>query len=252
MEYKVKKNNNATAELKITFSAKDIEAGFKKAYERARPKIKINGFRQGKAPLEMVEKILGDSVTEDAVNIILQDGMNQIISTIEPAPLRFPQFKVDEFNRQKSLVVSATYFTQSEVTLNKYKKMKIEEPKINITDSEIAEELAHVQKGLMKTALKEHNEPSEKKDIVEFEYSFTPNMGEENFPLKGKYQIGENVNSEEFDNHLTGVTSGQKLEFTIHPKPEKGEELSADSFEITYKIDVKDILKRKILNSPTC
>ncbi|MCC6274379.1 MAG: trigger factor, partial [Leptospiraceae bacterium] len=246
MEYKVKKNNNATAELKMTFSTNDIENGFKKAYERARTKIKINGFRQGKAPVEMVEKILGDSVTEDAVNIILQDGFNQIIGSIEPAPIRFPQFKVDEFNRKKTLIVSATYFTPSEVVLNKYKKMKIEERKIKITDEDIFEDLKVIQERMMKTQLKEENELSEKNDIIEFEYSFEPNHNKEKFPLKAKYRIGANENSAEFDLHLTGVKAGQKLEFSINPKAANDENQSPDSIAVKYSIDVLGVYKTLI------
>ncbi|NUM42552.1 MAG: trigger factor, partial [Leptospiraceae bacterium] len=244
MEYKVKKNNNATADLKITFSANDIEKGFKKAYEYAKSKVKIDGFRPGKAPLEMVEKILGDSVTEDAINIILQDGFNEIIEALTPAPIRFPQFKIEDFNRKKSMIATATYFTPAEVVLNKYKKLKYEEKKPKIADEDIAEKLKDIQNQLMKTQLKEENELSENFDIVEIEYSVSPNKNNLRFPKHESVHLVAEKKFEKFESHLIGVKAGQQLEFTIDTRDVTDSETpSSPDDKLTYSVKVLGIQK---------
>ncbi len=100
MEFTAKKNNNATCDLTIQFTASEVESAFQKAYVNASSKVKIPGFRPGKAPLHMVEKVLGDSVMDDAANLMLNQAMADLFEKLEHKPIRIPQFQMETFDRK--------------------------------------------------------------------------------------------------------------------------------------------------------
>ncbi|WP_228370892.1 trigger factor family protein [Leptospira biflexa] len=146
MEFTAKKNNNATCDLSIQFSAEEVRTAYGKAYQNAAEKVKIPGFRPGKAPLNMVEKVLGDSVMDDAANIMLNQAMADLFDKLEHKPIRLPQFQMETFDKNTGAKAKATYDTKPEVTLPKLKKIKIQPKEIKISDADIQKELEGIQK----------------------------------------------------------------------------------------------------------
>jgi trigger factor len=206
MEYKVKKNNNATAEIQIQFTSEELEFGFQKAYEKSRDKVKVPGFRPGKAPLKTIEKILGDSVAEDAINFALNDAIVQIFPKLDPIPLRIPRFEVEQFDRTKGFTAKANYDTYPEVTLPKYKKVKIETYEVSPSDADLSKELETIRRSMGRNILKEEGDPVEQGNLLEIQYRFA--MEGESLPEKintGKYQMGESKNPPGFDDQLLGM-----------------------------------------------
>lgn len=101
MDYKTKKNSNATVDIKLTFEASDLEKAFDKTYAEKQKNIKIPGFRPGKAPLNMVKRHLGDTVASDAINTLIVDGMASILTKLEhPMVLSIGQVK-DYLNQKE-------------------------------------------------------------------------------------------------------------------------------------------------------
>ncbi|MCB1179452.1 MAG: trigger factor family protein, partial [Leptospiraceae bacterium] len=117
MEYKVTKLEDAKADVHLTFSAQDIEEAYTKAYKKAATKAKINGFRPGKAPLEMVKKALGESVAEDAINILLTDTFEDLYPKFDFKPYNQPKIEIEKFERTETLIAKATFEVGPEVKL---------------------------------------------------------------------------------------------------------------------------------------
>ncbi|WCL48511.1 trigger factor [Leptospira sp. GIMC2001] len=227
MDYKTKKNNNATVDLTINFTSEELEKGFVKAYEKARNKVKVPGFRVGKAPIKTVEKMLGDSVGEDAINFVLQDAMSDLFPKLEFIPIRFPRFEVESFDRAKGFTAKATYDTRPEVTLPKYKKVKIEPLIVVPTDSDIQQEIDRIQKSMARNVLKEESSSVEAGNLIEMNYKFC--LESEELPAKsntGKYQLGDSRNPAGFDDFILGMKSGETKKFSFtypanfEPSPE--------------------------------
>ncbi len=145
MEYKVTINDDATAKLALTYTPEDIEDAFKKAYIRASQKVKVNGFRQGKAPIEMVIKMLGDTVSDDAVTILLTDSINGLYPTLSFKAYKPPKIEIEKFERHSTLIAKATYETAPEIHLGKYKELEVEVYDVKITDEDIAAQLKDIQ-----------------------------------------------------------------------------------------------------------
>jgi len=146
MDYKLKKNDDATVEITVKHNRQEVEGAYRKAYEKARAKVKLPGFRPGKAPLDLIEKHLGESVAEDAARILLVDTLRDLVDTLDPAPIDVPEFAVEEFDRQKGATYKGKYDTAPVVKLGKYRKIKIQTRKLHIPDDTLAEELNKLQR----------------------------------------------------------------------------------------------------------
>jgi len=243
MEYKLKKNNNASADLRITFSPKDIEKGFQKAYEQARGKIKVNGFRPGKAPLDVVEQILGDSVSDGAINILIKDTFQEIYAALEHQPISVPKFEVETFDRKKNLIVKTTFDTKPEITLPKYKKMKIVVQPVIVTEVDIEKELKSIQKKMMRTQLREEGEKVAMDDVLDIQYSHEPSTGNAKFPADVMINLGESSNAPEgFAEKLSGMGFGESKSFDYtYPGNFQNPEFAGKVFK--YTVTVKSIYK---------
>ncbi|MBE7438356.1 MAG: trigger factor [Spirochaetales bacterium] len=146
MDYKLKKNDDATVDITVKHNRQEVEAAYRKAYEKARAKVKLPGFRPGKAPVDLIEKHLGESVAEDAARILLVDTLRDLVNDLDPAPIDVPEFAVEEFDRSKGATYKGKYDTAPVVKLGKYRKIKIQKRTLQIPEEIIAEELGKLQR----------------------------------------------------------------------------------------------------------
>jgi len=234
MEYKVTINDDATAKLDLTYSPEDIEDAFKKAYQRAAQKVKINGFRQGKAPLDMVIKMLGDSVSEDAVTILLTDSINGLYPSLSFKAFKAPKIEIEKFERHNTLVAKATYETAPEVTLGNYKNIPVEVYQIKITDEDIQSQLKDIQLKLAKHQAKEPEELSQDGDLLDLDIETKNEAGEIIQDTKNnQYYIGLNPDQKDLDEKLIGLKVGEKKSFDYTYGEKANPELAGKTFHFT-------------------
>jgi len=216
MEYKVKKNNNATAEITIRFSPEEWDKGFEKAYEKNRDKVKVPGFRPGKVPMERVRKILGNSVMEEAIEYTVSEGLKNIYPSLEPRPFRYPRFRLEEetLDRSKGFTVVGVYDTYPEVTLPKIRKIKIETYQVEPGDLDVQQELERIRKSLARNVLKDELEPVEEGNLLEVRYRFAEPEKEMGDTFHtSKILLGDPNNLPGFDTHLIGMKTGETKTF---------------------------------------
>ncbi|PJZ31517.1 trigger factor [Leptospira kmetyi] len=240
MDYKTKKNSNATVDIKLTFEASDIEKAFDKTYAEKQKDVKIPGFRQGKAPLHLVKKQLGDAVASDAINNLILDGMTSILTKLEHPMVRFPKFEIQDYQPGKTLVATAVYETNPEITLGKYKKVKIKLPEVNVTDSDVAEELETIRKQLARKQLKEEGQTAASGDIIDMEYTVHEKDQEPKNAsnTSNDYHLGHESNLKGFDENLYGLKAGEKKEFShTFPEDYSQNEVAGKTFE--YSVTIK-------------
>ncbi|TGL63002.1 trigger factor [Leptospira sarikeiensis] len=247
MEFKTKKNQNASVELKLTFDKSDLEKAFEKAYQEKQKDLKIPGFRPGKAPIEMVKRHLGDSVANDAINLLLVESISELSGKLEHKMVRFPKFTVEDYVPGKSLVATAVYDTDPEVSLGKYKKIKIKLPEVQVTDEDVVEELQFVRKQLARKLLREPSEGAEVGDIVDMEFEVKEEGLEAKNAKNGSsdYKLGEPNNLPGFDDHLYGIKTGETKDFSYtYPTDYAREDLAGKKmdFAMTLKAIYKEVL----------
>ncbi len=247
MEFTAKKNNNATCDITLSFTSSEVESAYKKAYENAKAKVKVPGFRPGKAPAAMVEKILGESVMDDAANIMLNDGMAEIFDKLEPKPIRYPRFSVEAFDRKTGAKAKGTYDTKPEVSVPKLKKIKIQTRSLKIEETDIQKELETIQKSMARNSLKEESELVEPTDLCDISYRFRVLEEEDSeFPKDpqiGKFQLGAPTNPVGFESNLLGLKINEPKTF-IYQYPEEypqAPESAGKKYE--YEINIQAIYK---------
>ena len=137
----------AANQQKITFDVDHatFENAINKVYKKAVKNITVPGFRKGKAPRPLVEKMYGKEVFyEDAINEVIPDAYTEVIKEETRVIVSRPEFDVVSIG-DEGVVLSATYFTKPEVEIADYLGIAVERPVSHATDEEVEEELKRVQ-----------------------------------------------------------------------------------------------------------
>ena len=141
------KETIAANQQKITFEVDHdtFEGAINKVYKKSAKNITIPGFRKGKAPRAIVEKMYGKGVFyEDSINEILPVVYPEVIKEVEETIVSRPEFDIESID-DNGVVLSATFFTKPEVEINDYFGIAVEKPVSHATDAEVEEELKRVQ-----------------------------------------------------------------------------------------------------------
>lgn len=125
-------------ELTIKVDAEAFEAAIQKAYKKNIKKINVPGFRQGKAPRKMVEKLYGEGIFfEDAINDLYPEALADAIKESNLVVVAPPQVEAKEVSAENGFEFVATCITKPEVTVKDYKGIEVEKSKAEVTDEEI-------------------------------------------------------------------------------------------------------------------
>ncbi len=150
MSVQVEKLEHSMAKLTIELPAEELEKAIQKVYLKQRNRINIPGFRKGKAPRALIEKMYGEGVfyEEAAETLINESYPDAIVESGEDIVSR-PEIAVSQVEKGKPFIYTAEVALKPPVDLGKYKGIKVEAVDISVTDEEIDEE---VKKELEKNA----------------------------------------------------------------------------------------------------
>lgn len=127
--------------LVIERDAKELEDAIKKVYQKSKSKIALPGFRKGKAPLAMIEKYYGPEVFfEDAANEIMPYAYEEAVKESGLEIVSEPEVDVEQIEKGKSFIFTATVAVKPEVELGKYKGVEVTKVDLSVTDEEIEAE----------------------------------------------------------------------------------------------------------------
>lgn len=144
MEYTVEKISGNKVKITFTVPAEDFEAEVQNAYLKNRGQIMLTGWRKGKAPRKIIERIYGSKVFyEDALDAMFP---NAYIKAVEENDLKVvgrPSVDVVTMEKDQPVVFTAETYVRPEVELGAYKDVEIERKKHTVTDEEVEEKLAH-------------------------------------------------------------------------------------------------------------
>lgn len=142
MSLQVEKLEKNMAKLTIEVSAEDFDAAIQKAYLKNKGKISIPGFRKGKAPRKMIEKMYGAGIFyEDAVNALIPERYAQEADNCDLEIVSQPKIDVVQVEAGKPFIFTAEVATKPEVVLGEYKGIQVEAQKVEVTDEEVQAEV---------------------------------------------------------------------------------------------------------------
>lgn len=246
MSTKVENLENNMVKLTIEVEPDRFEEGMKHAYNINKSKIALPGFRKGKAPRKMIEKIYGPEVFyEDAVNHLIPDAYDEAVKESELDIVSRPDIEVVEVEAGKPLIFTATAAVKPEVTLGEYHGVEVEKQEIEVTEENIQKEL---EKAAEKNArmITITDRPIEKDDEVTIDFegfidgeAFEGGKGED-YPLT----IGSHSFIDTFEDQLIGKSIDEELEVNV-TFPEDYQQTELAGKPALFKVKIKGIKKKE-------
>ena len=147
MSLQVEKLEKNMAKLTIEVPAEEFDAAIKNAYNKTKKKFSIPGFRKGKAPLAMLEKMYGAGIFyEDAANEVIDASYPKAAEESKEEIVSTPEIKVTQIEKGKAFIYEATVALKPEVTLGEYKGVEVKKAEAVVTDEDVENELTAARK----------------------------------------------------------------------------------------------------------
>lgn len=246
MSLKVEKLENSMAKLTIEVSAEELDKAIEKAYQKNKNKIAIPGFRKGKAPRAIIEKMYGKEVFyEDAANEIIPEAYDKAYDECEEDIVSAPEVDVVQLEAGKPFIFTATVALKPEIKLGKYKGVKVSKADTTVSDDEV---MAVIEKERENSARSiSVDRPVQAKDdiILDFEgfvdgVAFNGGKGE-NYPLT----IGSGSFIPGFEDQLIGAEVGKEVTVKVKfPEDYHADDLKGKDAE--FKCTVKEVKEKEL------
>lgn len=142
MSVQVEKQEKNMAKLTIEVSAEKVEKAIQSAYQKERKHINIPGFRKGKAPRQLIEKMYGKEVFyNEALDNLLPTAYAEALEECEEEVVSHPKISIEQMESGKALIFTASVALKPEAILGEYKGVQVEKPVIEVLDAEIEAEI---------------------------------------------------------------------------------------------------------------
>jgi trigger factor len=234
-----------TAELTVEVTAEEFDKALEQAFKKNKNQISVPGFRKGKAPRKIIEKMYGASVFyNDALDIILPTVCSHGVSEKELRTVGYPKIQNVDFGDDKSAVVTYTVELYPEVKLGQYKGISAVKPAVSVDDNAVASEIAGIQ--LRNARIQTAERPAINGDtaVIDFEgfvdgVPFEGGKGEDY-----ELVLGSNTFIPGFEEKLQGMKTGEERDLDLVFPKEYKEDLAGKP--VIFKVKLKEV-KEKIL-----
>ena len=239
-----KKNDKNKHEKTIIIDGDAWKKALTKAYEKNNKKAKIDGFRPGKAPYDIYVKKFGvESLFLDAADMVVEDAYLKAIEEDKLIPVCEPEVNIKEVDDKKIEFVF-TIITKPELTIKKYKNLKIKKEDASVSEEEIDEEIKHLLEHYAELEIKDGKVENGDTVIIDYE-GFVDGVAfeggkAENYSL----EIGSGSFIPGFEDQLIGMEKESEKEIEVtFPEDYHAENLKGQ--KATFKVKVHEIKTRK-------
>lgn len=247
MSLQVEKLEKNMAKMTVEVPAEQFEEAIKTAYNKNKNKFNIPGFRKGKAPLAMIEKMYGAGVFfEDAANVVLEKTYGEAADESELEIVSRPEIDIVQIEKGKDFIYTATVAVKPEVTLGEYKGLEVERAVVEVTDEEVEAELKKVQDQNSRLLTIEDRAVADGDQVtIDFEgftdgEAFAGGKGED-YPLT----IGSHSFIGDFEEQLIGKNIGDDCEVNVK-FPEDYQAVELAGKDAVFKVAIKEIKVKEL------
>lgn len=247
MSVQVEKLEKNMAKLTVEVPAEEVEKALQAAYMKEKNKISIPGFRKGKVPRAMIEKMYGAAVFyEEAANILIQDNYAAAMEESKEDIVSRPTIDIVQIESGKPFIFTAEVAVRPEVTLGKYKGVQVTKIDTTVTDEEVEAALEKEQQKNSRTVTVT-DRPVANGDtaVIDFEgfvdgVAFEGGKGE-NHPL----EIGSHSFIDTFEDQLVGHNAGDEVEVNV-TFPEKYQAADLAGKPAVFKVKINEIKTKEL------
>ena len=247
MSVKVETLEKNMAKLVIEVPAEELEKALQAAYNKNKSKISIPGFRKGKVPRQMVEKMYGPGFFyEDAANMLIPVEYEKAADECGLELVSRPVIDIEQIEKGKPFIFTAEVAVKPEVTLGEYKGLEVAKTDVEVSDEEVAAELEKEREKNARTISVE-DRAVENGDMIMLDFegfvngvAFDGGKGE-NYPLT----IGSNAFIPGFEEQLVGAKIGEDVEVNVtFPEEYQAPELAGCA--AVFKCKVNEIKVKEL------
>lgn len=240
MSVQVEKLEKNMAKLTVEVPAENVEKAIQGAYNKMKKSINIPGFRKGKAPRQLIEKMYGKEVFyNDAIDAMLPSAYSDAVEECGEEIVSHPQIDVVQIESGKPFVFTATVAVKPAVELGEYKGIQVEKAPIEVKDEEIEAQITKEREANSRTVTVDDRAVAQG-DIVTLDFegfvdgaAFEGGKGE-NYDLT----IGSNTFIPGFEDQLVGAKIGKELDVNVtFPEEYGAKELAGKAAVFKCKVN---------------
>ena len=240
--------NKEDGKVVIAFSAtkEEFAKGLDKAFNRAVKRVNAPGFRKGKLPRAVFNKMYGEeALFQDAVDFVLPAAYTKAIDELEVSPLAMPDIDVKEISKEEGVKFEAVVTVKPNVELGEYKNLGLEKDSVEVTDADVEERLDSLLSRQAEWQIKEGE--SKKGDIVVIDFKgFIGDEAFEGGEAKGyELELGSGSFIPGFEEQLEGKVAPVDTEVNV-TFPENYQVADLAGKAARFEVTVHDV-KEKVL-----
>ena len=247
MSLQIEKLEHNMAKLTIEVGAEELEKAIEKAYQKNKNKISVAGFRKGKVPRKLIEKMYGEAVFyEDAANELIPEAYDKALAECEEEIVSSPKIEVTAIEAGKGMTFTAEVALKPAVTLGEYKGVEVKKADTEVTEEEVMAAIDKERENNAR-AIVITDRPVKAGDdtVIDFEgfvdgVAFDGGKGE-NYPLT----IGSGAFIPGFEDGLIGANLNESIDVNVtFPEDYQASELAGKA--AVFKCVVKEIKEKEL------
>ena len=247
MQVTVEAINPVTKKVSIEIPADRVDAEIEKAYAGIQKKAKLQGFRPGKAPMQLIRRTYSDAMRDEVMRRFYEQTLFKALDEHKIEPIDSPTIESDILEQGAPFKYSALVEIMPEILLNEYTGFAVSKEKFVLNPDNIEGEIKRMQENMAQLIPLDEDAAAEKGHTVSVDYTFSV----EGFPDEGstaddaELELGTNRMLPGFEEQLVGVKCGDQKEIRI-TLPEDYRNKDAAGKEGLFKVTVKEIKRKEL------
>lgn len=244
VKWEKQEGNNGLLTVEVT--AEEVSKGLDQAFKKVVKQINVPGFRKGKMPRQMFEKMYGvESLFQDALDIILPHAYGHAVEDAGIDPVDQPEIDIVTMEKGQPLVFTAKVVVKPEVTLGDYKGLEVTKLDETVTDEEIEEQLKSQQARLAELVVKEDAIVEGDTAVIDFEGFVDEVAFEGGAGTDYALEIGSNSFIPGFEEQLVGLKTGEAKDVEVtFPEEYHAAELAGKP--AVFKVTIKEVKGKEL------
>ena len=247
MSVKWEKQEGNKGTLTVEVAAEEVDAGLDKAFKKVVKQVQAPGFRKGKMPRKMFEKMYGvEALYNDALDFILPDAYANAVEEADIEPIDRPEIDIEQMEKGKSLIFKAVVTLKPEVKLGDYKGLEVTRQNTEVTDEEIEEQLKDRQQAFAEMIVKEDGAVEDGDTVnLDFEGFVDGEAFEGGKAEQYDLAIGSGSFIPGFEEQLIGLKTGEEKDVEVtFPEEYHAAELAGKP--AVFKVKIHEIKSKEL------
>ena len=231
--------------LTIEVGAAEFEAAVEKAYQKMRRKINVPGFRPGKAPRKMIERMYGAEVFfEEAINIAFPEAYEAAVEQEKLQVVGYPAVEMVGEVTKDGFTFKATAPVYPEVTLGEYKGLKAEKPEVKVTAADVDERLKTLADRNTRLVSVDREAKSGETAVIDFEGFLNGKPFEGGKGENHNLELGSGSFVPGFEDQVIGMKAGEEKDIDITFPENYHEDLAGKA--VVFKVKVHEVKEKEV------